>query len=322
RAGPADGAAVENSEHPKYHIPVVSLYGKKVHPEPSDFEGIDLLVYDIQDVGLRYYTYIYTLANCMQTAAECGIEFVVLDRPNPLGDQVAGGRIRPEYDSFVGAHGLPIRYGLTVGELGAYFKNYLHLNLSYRVIPMEGYRRKMRWPDTGQLWNLPSPAIHTFQTILCYCGGCFFEATNISEGRGTAEPFQIYGAPFIDMDALVQELKRRISDENLAFRKRAFVPNTSKYKGETCYGVEFLPRSDRLDFLPTALITMKTIREMYPEEFAFASYADVSRLSRLTGDDRVNAYLDDQIALDELLEAWKCESTVFERETEDLRLYS
>lgn len=319
--GAMDGAKVDDNRHPKYGIPMISLYGEKRTPGAEDLAGLDVLVYDIQDVGLRYYTYIYTLANCMKAADAAGLPLVVLDRPNPLGSEIGGNRMDPKISTFVGDYELATRYGLTIGELGYYFKKYLKLNLTYAVIPMKGYRKTMLWPQTGQLWNLPSPSIHTFQSTLCYYGGCFFEGTNISEGRGTAAPFQIYGAPFIDMDKLVSELRLRIQDENLAFRKRAFTPFWSKHEGQTCFGVEFIPLSDKLDFMPSALITMKTIRELYPKEFEFRSYADVARIAQLSGDNTVSDYLDDKLTLAELLTGWEEQAEDFAQEVQECRIY-
>ena len=319
--GAMDGAGVGDCAHPVYHTPMISLYGGKLKPSAEDLAGVELLVYDIQDVGMRYYTYIYTMANCMQAADEAGLPMVVLDRPNPLGSVVSGNRMDPKYDCFVGAHRLCTRYGLTPGELGYYFKRFLGLTLDYRAIPMAGYRAAMKWPETGQLWNLPSPSIHTFNTALCYVGGCFFEATNISEGRGTAEPFQIYGAPFVDMDALVKRLRERIHDPNLAFRARAFTPFWSKYAGETCFGVEFIPLSAELDFMPVALILMKTLLEMYPSHFEFRAYADVSRLTSLSGDGSAEAYLRGDMTLDELTASWQAQADAFAEEVRPLRLY-
>ena len=319
--GAMDGEKVDNSIHHKYKIPMISLYGDKRKPAAEDLAGLDVLVYDIQDVGLRYYTFIYTLANCMEAAAENGIGVIVLDRPNPLGAAVGGNRMDPAIASFVGDHELATRYGLTIGELGYYFKKHLNLNVEYNVIPMEGYKKSMLWPQTGQIWNLPSPSIHTFQSIQCYYGGCFFEGTNISEGRGTAEPFQIFGAPFIDMDRLVSELRLRIQDENLAFRKRAFTPFWSKHQGQTCFGVEFIPLNEKVDFMPTALITMKTILELHPDQFEFRSYADVGRLAQLSGDSGVDEYLADKISLAELLTDWEEQSMDFEEEVQECRIY-
>lgn len=319
--GVMDGARVGDDIHPKYHVPMISLYGAKLKPSKEDLDGLDILVYDIQDVGLRYYTYIYTLANSMQAAAEAGLSLIVLDRPDPLGDEISGNRMDPKFDCFVGAHRLATRYGLTAGELGNYFRRYFGLNLDYQVVPMEGYIPSMKWPQTGQLWNLPSPSIHTFHSALCYVGGCFFEATNISEGRGTAAPFQIYGAPFVDMDKLVKVLRERVQDINLAFRTRAFTPFWSKHEGKTCFGVEFIPLSSSLDFMPTALILMKTLLELYPNEFEFRSYADVSRLTSLSGDHGVDEYLQDKLSMQELLDQWKEASASFAEEVKGCRIY-
>ena len=319
--GAMDGARVGDCRHPRWGTPMVSLYGEKRQPAPEDLAELDVLVYDIQDVGLRYYTYIYTMANCMRAAAATGLPFVVLDRPNPLGGAVSGNRMDPRWDCFVGAHRLCTRYGLTPGELGGYFHSFFGLGNEYHVVPMERYRAQMRWPETGQLWNLPSPSIHTFQTALCYVGGCFFEATNISEGRGTAAPFQIYGAPFIDMDDLLAALRERVHDPHLAMRTRAFTPFWSKWAGETCFGVEFIPLDARLDFLPTALVFMKTLLEMYPARFEFRSYADVSRLTSLSGDESADAYLRGRVTLEELLASWQDQAEEFARETARFRLY-
>ncbi|MBO4376173.1 MAG: DUF1343 domain-containing protein [Lachnospiraceae bacterium] len=319
--GAMDGASVDNSIHPKYKTPIISLYGDRKEPTSEDLDGLDVLVYDIQDVGLRYYTYIYTLAYCMRAAAKKAIKFVVLDRPNPLGNKVEGNRMKKELASFVGDYELPIRYGLTPGELGKYFLDYMKLELDYNVIPMDGYKADMKWTATGQLWNLPSPSIHTFNSNLCYVGGCFFEATNISEGRGTAAPFQIYGAPFVNMDEFIPELRKRIDNKDVAIRPRAFTPFWSKHAGKTCYGVEFIPLNDNLDFLYEAIITLKTFFDLYPNEVEFVKYADVARLSSLSGDETVNEYINGKISLDELKKLWKKESEEFEKLSESYRIY-
>lgn len=323
--GEFDGKAVDSSLHPKYKIPMISLYGEKLAPSAEDLSGVDILVYDTQDVGLRYYTYIYTMVNCMKSACEQGIEFAVLDRPNPLGDKVSGVCIKPEFDSFVGGYGLPIRYGMTPGEIGQYFVDYLGLSLKYTVVRMDGYRDEFIWPQTGQLWNLPSPSIHNFETNICYNGGCFFEATNISEGRGTGRPFQIFGAPFVRLDEFVGELKNRLSLLNLAndisVRPRAFTPFWSKHQGKTCFGVEFLPTSDYADFQLVGLVTMKVFRDLYPEEFSFASYADVSRLSSLVGDEIGERYVAGEVTFAELKECFEDSAAVFEKKTKVYRMY-
>ena len=320
--GARDGAGVGDGLHPVFHIPMVSLYGSKLRPEAEDLADLDMLVYDIQDVGMRYYTYIYTMAGCMRSAAEARLPMTVLDRPDMLGDALGGNRILPRYDSFVGAHRLLTRYGMTPGETARYFKAEMGLDLELTVVPMKGYRPDMTWPETGQIWNIPSPSIHTFNSALCYVGGCFFEATDISEGRGTAEPFQIYGAPFVDMRALVSKLREVIRCDGLAMRERAFTPFWSKYAGEVCFGVEFIPLSPRLDFMYPALILMKTLRDMYPSHMAAPGGDGGLRLARLSGDDSVRRYLDGSLTLEALQDDWRGQTEAFAREIEEFKLYS
>ena len=209
--GALAGEEVSDTEHEEYHIPVISLYGDRLHPDKEDFEGIDVLVYDIMDVGLRYYTYIYTMTYCMETAASCGLPFVVLDRPNPLGGRiVSGGVMNSRYASFIGDYGLPVRYGLTPGEMGYYYLRWKKIDLDYQVVPLGNYTRDTYFPDTGCLWNIPSPALADYAATVCYAGGCFVGATSLSEGRGSSRPFQMYGAPFVRMGEFCKELEREL----------------------------------------------------------------------------------------------------------------
>ena len=320
--GAADGQVIENSVYPKYNIPIVSLYGDKKKPAVGDLEGIDLLVYDIQDVGLRYYTFIYTMAYCMEAAMENNLPFVVLDRPNPLGGKtVAGVCIEPKLSSFVGDYELPVRYGMTCGELGYYFKEYKKWDMDYRVIKMKGYTRDMLYPDTGLIWNVPSPALPGFKNTLCYCGGCFVEATNISEGRGTPKPFQMYGTPYTDMDELYDRLKSEITEKKLAFRKRTFVQFTGKFQGEVCFGVEYEPLEKDIDFIPVALQTIKCIRDLNPEKFKYRIQEEENHLDALIGDASGYQYLEGKIGLEELLLNWKKQADGFAQRTEKFYLY-
>ena len=180
----------------------------------------------------------------------------------------------------------------------------------------------MLLPDTDLPWVPTSPNCTDFTTAMCYIGTCVFEGSNISEGRGTAAPFQIYGAPFVDMDALLPVLRERIKDPSLAMRARAFTPFWSKHAGETCFGVEFIPLSPKLDFMPAALTLMKTLKDMYPDKFEFRSYADVSRLTSLSGDTSADEYLRGGLTLQSLLESWQAQARAFEAEVEPLRLYA
>ncbi len=320
--GAADGATIENGVYPRYHIPIISLYGEKKKPSEEDLEDVDILVYDIQDVGLRYYTFIYTMAYCMQAAAENKIPFIVLDRPNPLGGRIVSGAcITPELACFVGAYELPVRYGLTCGELGAYFKEYDKINLDYRVIKMKNYTRDMTYPDTGFIWNVPSPALPGFKNTLCYCGGCFTEATNISEGRGTPKPFQMYGTPYTDMDALYDRLQKEIKEDDIAFRKRTFVPFVGKYKGEVCFGVEYEPLSDKIDFIPIALKTLRAFKDLNPDEFTYRIQEEENHMDALIGDHSGYNYLEGKITIEEVITNWKTQSAQFVEKTEKYYLY-
>lgn len=287
--------------------------------KPSQ-ELLDCLIYDIQDVGLRYYTFIYTLAYCMEATAKQGIQFYVLDRPNPLGSSVKGSRIDKKHSSFVGDYALPIRYGMTPGELAFYFKREFAIDCDLEVIQMKNYKKDMYFPDTGLLWNVPSPAIPTFESTICYSGGCFIEATNLSEGRGSPKPFQMYGAPWLDMKRMYSWLNEKQFD-GFKYRKRAFVPFSSKHENKVCFGIEFFPTSNDADFLPLIIYFMKGLLEIHPEEISFNQYADVSRLESLSGDDRVRDCIEGRMEFSELMAEWQKEEVAFEALIEDIRLY-
>lgn len=319
------GAAqpVDNAFYPGYQIPILSLFGERQRPKEEELSDVDLLVYDIQDVGLRYYTYIYTMTYCMEAAAKLSIPFVVLDRPNPLGNQIiCGGTVLPEYRSFIGDYDLPVRYGLTCGEMGYYFIQYKRLQMDYRVIPLKNYTREMYFCDTGTLWNIPSPALTDFDSTICYSGGCFAGATSVSDGRGSAKPFQIYGAPYIDMERLYKELKHTIREEKVIFRQRAFIPVERKYMGEICFGIEFAPLDKTLDFIPVMLQFLRQVARLYPEYFSLAdSSMGGKHLSFVTGSERAEAYLYGRLTLKELLEEWEAQSREFAKKAEEVRIY-
>ncbi|MDO7976598.1 exo-beta-N-acetylmuramidase NamZ family protein [Oceanotoga teriensis] len=255
--GLPDGKEYDNEVHPKYNIPVISLYGDNKKPKKEYLEDIDLLVYDIQDVGLRFYTYIYTLAYCMISADENDKDFMILDRINPLGRKVYGGRMKDEYKSFVGDYELPLRYGLTCAETGLYYKKLLGLKLDLKIIKVEGWNGET-FDKTDLMWNVPSPNLPDFESTIAYAGNCFFEATNISEGRGTTKPFTYIGAPWIDNDDLYEKLKENFKDLNI--RKREFIPMFSKHKDILCHGVEFFP-NDNDNFFEISLFIMNYLNK-------------------------------------------------------------
>ncbi len=322
--GEGAGKPVGDDVYPGYGIPIISLFGDHVRPGDSDLDGIDIMVYDIQDVGLRYYTYIYTMTYCMEAAAKLDIPFVVLDRPNPLGNRiVSGGTILPEFHSFIGDYELPVRYGLTCGEVGNYFLQYKGMKMDYRVIAMQNYTRDMYFCDTGLLWNIPSPALVDFDSTICYSGGCFAGATSVSDGRGSSKPFQMYGAPYINMDRLYREMKGAVKEDKVIFRQRAFMPVERKYIGEVCFGLEFAPLDKTFDFIPVILQMMRQVARLYPEKFTLVDGGEGGKhLHYVTGSRRVDDYLCGRISLEELLEEWHEQSARFERETECLRIYA
>jgi len=319
--GASDGLEIRDSIHPKYGIRMISLYGDKKAPEREDLEDIDVLVYDIQDVGLRFYTFIYTLAYSLEAASKYGLPYIVLDRPNPLGGEIIRGpRIRDDLNSFVGGYGLPIRYGLTIGELALYFKKFKMLDLDLKVIKMKNWTRDKYYPDTGLFWNVPSPNIPTFSSAICYTGMCFIEATNISEGRGTTKPFEYIGAPWIDEDVVYDELKREDLTD-IAFRKRYFIPEFSKYKGEVCRGLEFFPLNYNADFVRVALSFISIVARRFPEHFSLRRYNEVLSINLLIGDKETEREILEGKSWRTIYERWREEEKAFKDFVKDLRLY-
>lgn len=239
------GESVSDSVDKKTGIPVYSLYGRIRKPTLPMMKNVDVLVYDIQDVGARFYTYLSTMGLCMEAAAAKGIPFVVLDRPDPLGGILTDGPVLPDsLRSFVGMFPVPVIYGLTVGELAAmangegWLAGGVHADLT--VVPMQGWKRNMLWEDTGLPWVPPSPNIRSPQSALVYPATCYLEATNISEGRGTQDPFQTIGAPFIDGGKLAS-LISVLHLPGVTAAESRFTPGSSKFKGSACSGI-------RLDF--------------------------------------------------------------------------
>ncbi|MEW4567869.1 DUF1343 domain-containing protein [Tautonia sp. JC769] len=222
-------------------LPVVSLYGatpETLKPRAEDLDGLDCLIFDLQDVGARYYTFAATMFYAMETAASVGCSFLVLDRPNPLGGlAVEGPSIQKGFESFVGAYPVPIRHGMTVGELARLFRLERQLDLDLEVMTCEGWTRGCFWPETGLPWVPPSPNMPTYETALVYPGGCLIEGTNLSEGRGTTRPFENWGAPWLDSAS--HEMAEVLDDEpGVCLRPNIFRPVFHKHAGTTCFGVQ------------------------------------------------------------------------------------
>jgi uncharacterized protein YbbC (DUF1343 family) len=266
--GKLDQAAIDDARDRKTGLSIVSLYGETRKPTKEMLAGIDTLVFDIQDIGTRFYTYISTMGLAMQAAAECGVRFVVLDRPNPInGLEVAGPMLDAGRESFVGFHPLPVRHGMTVGELAKLFKTELKLDLDLHVVPMEGWRRDAFFDDTGLGWVNPSPNMRSFTEALLYPGIGLLEATNLSVGRGTDTPFEVIGAPWIDADALARGLNASRLP-GVRFAPIRFTPTASKFKGEACGGVS-IAVTDRETLRPvrTGLEIARQLQAAYGREW-------------------------------------------------------
>ncbi len=253
--------------HPRWGIPVYSLYGDHREPTPEMLQGLDALLVDLQDVGARYYTFIWTLYLCMKACERAKIPVIVLDRPNPIGNAVEGPALNPAYASFVGLHSIPVRHGKTLGELARLFQAEAFPNCDVKVLPMEGHDPEGFFEASGLPWVLPSPNIPTVDTAVVYPGMCLLEATNVSEGRGTTRPFEIFGAPWID----ARDLCARLNAENLPgvfFREAHFQPTFHKFSGQLCGGAQIHVR-DRRTFQPfrAAVTLLNHVRRDYPETF-------------------------------------------------------
>jgi uncharacterized protein YbbC (DUF1343 family) len=256
--------------HPRLGIPVHSLYGENREPTDEMLAGLDALLVDLQDVGARYYTFIWTLYFCMRACARLGLPIIVLDRPNPInGLTVEGPMLDPAYASFVGLHPLPIRHGCTIGELAVQFRTEAFPDCDLRVLPMAGWERSMWWDETGLHWVPPSPNMPTLDTATVYPGMCLLEATNVSEGRGTTRPFEIFGAPWIDAEAFAQAMNAR-KLPGVFFRETYFQPTFHKFAGQICGGAQ-LHVFDRNSFLPfqTAVEILWNLHENYRPHFSW-----------------------------------------------------
>lgn len=306
-------------------LPVHSLYGATVRPTPDMLADVDTLLYDLQDGGLRFYTFLSTLAVVMQAAAENGKRVLVLDRPAPLtGAVVEGGMLHPDYTSFVGIYPLPIRYGMTAGEIAQYMNDVHGIGCDLTVIPMRGWSRAMWHDETGMPFVPPSPNIPTLSALTAYTGTCLIEGTNLSEGRGTTRPFEYLGAPYIDAPAFADALNR-LERPGVRFRPVYFVPTFSKYSGEVCAGVH-LYITDRATYEPvaTALHLIATARRLYPDHFAWREpWSEGARrpIDLLTGGDLVRQHFNADGSVEALLDQWKEGLDTFEQTRSRYLLY-
>ncbi|MCK5163373.1 MAG: DUF1343 domain-containing protein [Desulfobacula sp.] len=258
-----------HSMEPELNIPVYSLYSNTRIPTKRMFDQIDVLLIDIQDVGTRVYTFIYTMSYCLEIAAKLNKQVVILDRPNPIGGiKIEGNILLKEYASFVGRFPIPMRHGLTIGEIAQFFNHEFHIGCDLTVIPMKGWERQMYWADTGLFWVPPSPNLPTPQSCIVYPGQVIFEGTNISEGRGTALPFEQFGAPFLDIKKIKPEADKII--KGACLRPVNFEPTSGKWQDNICKGFQIHITSKK-EFKPyfSSLILLQLIIKHHKDEFKF-----------------------------------------------------
>jgi uncharacterized protein YbbC (DUF1343 family) len=323
-----DMAHVDHSTDPLTGLPVYSLYGKNeadLAPRREVLRTLDALIIDLQDIGSRYYTFIYTMALCMREAAPLGLQVIVLDRPNPIDGAHIEGNIREDqYSSFVGMFPLPTRHGMTAAELARWFNRFYQSNLL--VVPMKGWRRSMWWGDTDLPWVIPSPNMPTVYTATVYPGMCLVEGTNLSEGRGTTHPFEFFGAPWLDSFKLADRLNH-LDLPGVRFRPHFFLPTFHKHKERVCGGVE-LHVTNRALFEPyrTGLWCVKVARDLNPDEFKWRTetyefVSDRLAIDLLAGSARYRELVERGGNVDDWVAEWEEPLREFARMREEFLLY-
>lgn len=296
---------------PKTNLPVYSLYGNNLKPTPEMMRDIDVVVFDMQDVGSRYYTFIYTLSYVMEACSEHQKEVVVLDRPNPInGIDLEGPVLEPGYESFVGRYPMPIRHAMTIGELAFYFQREFGLNCRMNVMEMQGWKRDMFYEGTGLPWVMPSPNMPTVDTAIVYPGMCLFEGTNVSEGRGTTRPFEIFGAPWIDPEKLCAALVS-FQLPGVQFRPLYFRPTFNKFHNQLCGGAQ-MHVTDRRSFQPvkTALCLMHILLRDHANDFRWKDppyefVTDRLPIDILWGNSWIREDLEKGVQPDEIERKWQ-----------------
>lgn len=311
----------------KTGLPVHSLYSETREPTEKMLEDVDVLVFDMQDVGCRIYTFVYTLANCMRIAGRLGKTVVVCDRPNPInGVATAGNILEPEYASFVGLFPLPTRHGMTVGELARMFRDGFSVQCDLQVVPMVGWQRKFWLDDTDAPWVMPSPNMPTLDTATVFPGTVHFEGTQLSEGRGTTKPFELIGAPYIAPDAYAERLTS-LALPGVVFRSCAFQPTFQKHAKVTCGGVQVhVTDRARFDSVLAGIAMVKVAHDMYPDEFRWKEppyeyVFDKNPFDVICGTNEIREAIEQGVDLDTIKEGWRAPLAEFENMRAPYLLY-
>lgn len=308
-------------------VPVFSLYSNTREPLEEMLSLIDTLLIDLQDVGTRVYTFSSTVLNCLRAASVFGKRVVILDRPNPLGGEIMeGGLLKEELYSFVGPHAMPMRHGLTMAEIGRMFHTVFSIDCALEAVPMRGWQRRMLWPATGRRWAMPSPNMPVFETALVYPGQVLWEGTNVSEGRGTCRPFEIFGAPFLDLKAIRSRIHPGAL-QGCLLQESVFRPMFHKWREESCKGF-MIHVLNPLEFRPcfTSLALLEAILGIHgdclewrppPYEYEFERLA----IDLILGDGAVRESLERRAGLEETTTAWQRDVRRFLDEREEYLLY-
>lgn len=314
-----------HDEDPRRNVPIFSLYSETREPTDEMLSLVDVLVVDLQDVGARIYTFVYTMANCMRAAARAGKPVIVCDRPNPIGGaKVEGPTLEPGYESFVGQFAIPMRHGMTVGELARYFNQWIGCELE--VVAMEGYTRETWWDATGLPWIMPSPNVPTLDTAIVYPGTVLVEGTMLSEGRGTTRPFELVGAPWADGELFAGRMNR-VGLPGVHFRGVHFEPTFQKHAKKTCGGCQ-IHVLDRPQFRPVA-VGVSLIREFYataPDLFAWRDPPyeyeyEKMPIDILAGSPALRSQVEQQVPLEEIEASWRAGVDQFEDARRPYLLY-
>ncbi|MEE8130205.1 MAG: DUF1343 domain-containing protein, partial [Vicinamibacterales bacterium] len=300
-----------HAQHPRYRVPIYSLYGDSREPSADMLNDIDVLVIDLPDVGTRVYTYAYTMANCLRAAKRHGASVVICDRPNPIGGElVEGPMLEPGYESFVGQFPIPLRHGMTIGELARLFNDDFGIGAELEVAPLDGWVRSACQDETGLPWVMPSPNLPTLDAALVYPGAVLVEGTNLSEGRGTTRPFELIGAPWVDGEALAAHLAT-LKLPGVFFRPACFEPTFQKHARQSCAGCQ-VHVTDRRGFEPvlTTVALLQAIRRAAPDQFAWRAppyeYEQVKKpIDILSGSNRLREQIDADVPAAEIAAGWR-----------------
>jgi uncharacterized protein YbbC (DUF1343 family) len=315
-----------HADDPDRRVPIYSLYSETREPTAEMLRGLDALVIDLQDVGTRIYTYIYTMANCLRACARHGVPAIVCDRPNPIGGDVEGAALVPGWESFVGQYPIPMRHGMTIGELARLFNEHFAIGAPLEVVAMEGWQRQLFADETGLPWVMPSPNIPTLETAVVYPGTVLFEGMLISEGRGTTRPFELIGAPWIEAERFAPAMNA-LGLPGVHCRPAVFEPTFHKHAKQACGGCQ-IHVTDRRTFKPvlTGVALIQMFRRANPEQFAWREPPyeyehDKLPFDILAGSDVLRQQLEADVPATDIAASWRADEAAFSRLRQPFLLY-